>query len=213
VEQVASGIPRMRDAMKDAGLPEPTFIADGGFFTVAFKRPKKDDIINGIIKPSDGTIKSKNDTVNDTVKPKSDTVNDTVKPKSDTIKSENDTVNDTVKPKSDTVKSENDTVKPKSDTVKPKSDTVNDTVKLKNDTVKTKNDTVKPKNDTVNLRTIENIILENIKEKEGLSAPDIAKIVNKSIITAKRHLGALKKAGKIEFRGAPKTGGYYLKNN
>jgi ATP-dependent DNA helicase RecG len=64
VEQVASGIPRMRDAMKDAGLPEPTFIADGGFFTVAFKRPKKDDIINGIIKPSDGTIKSDDGTIN-----------------------------------------------------------------------------------------------------------------------------------------------------
>jgi ATP-dependent DNA helicase RecG len=119
VEQVASGIPRMRDEMKEAGLPEPAFIADGGFFTVEFKRPKKDDDIV--------------------------------------------------------------------------------------------NDTVKPENDTVKLRNLENIILENIRKKEGLSAPDIAKIVSKSIITVKRHLGVLKKADKIEFRGAPKTGGYYLK--
>ena len=49
VEQVASGIPRMRDEMKEAGLPEPEFTTDGGFFTVSFKRPDKNDIVNGTI--------------------------------------------------------------------------------------------------------------------------------------------------------------------
>ncbi|MDR0746249.1 MAG: helix-turn-helix domain-containing protein [Mediterranea sp.] len=53
VEQVASGIPRMRDEMKEAGLPEPVFITDGGFFTVSFKRPDNNGAINGTI---NGTI-------------------------------------------------------------------------------------------------------------------------------------------------------------
>ena len=33
VEHVASGIPHMRDEMKEAGLSEPAFTSDGGFFT------------------------------------------------------------------------------------------------------------------------------------------------------------------------------------
>ena len=115
VEQVASGIPRMRNEMKKSGLPEPVFTIDGGFFSVTFKRPNN----NGSV---------------------------------------NDTVDDTV-------------------------------------------------NDTVNL---EDAIFEIVKSKEGLSAPAIAKIIGKSVITVKRNLGTLKRDGKIEFCGAPKTGGYYL---
>lgn len=38
VEKIGSGITRMKDAMKDAKLPEPDF-AMGGFFTVKFFRP------------------------------------------------------------------------------------------------------------------------------------------------------------------------------
>ncbi len=38
VEKVGSGITRMKDAMKDAGLIEPSFAMDG-FFTVTFCRP------------------------------------------------------------------------------------------------------------------------------------------------------------------------------
>ena len=37
VERVASGIPRMQEAMKEANLPEPEFHTDG-MFTVIFKR-------------------------------------------------------------------------------------------------------------------------------------------------------------------------------
>jgi len=120
VEQVASGIPRMRDEMKEAGLPEPEFTTDGGFFTVSFKRPDK----NGII---------------------------------------NDTVNGIV-----------------------------------NDIVKSK-------------VSNEEGVYELIKSKEGLSASEIAEHIGKSLRTTMRYLDALKKNDKIEFRGAPKTGGYYLK--
>ena len=112
VEQVASGIPRMRDEMEKAGLPEPVFTVDGGFFTVAFKRPKVS---------------------------------------------------------------------------------------------KTKHD---PINDPINLN---DIILQIITKNEGVSAPDIAKHVNKSLKTVKRYIAKLKEVDKIEFRGVPKTGGYYLK--
>jgi Predicted transcriptional regulator containing an HTH domain and an uncharacterized domain shared with the mammalian protein Schlafen len=60
VEQVASGIPRMRDEMKKAGLHEPVFTTDGGFFSVSFKRPDSSDSVNGtIIGTINGTIKSK----------------------------------------------------------------------------------------------------------------------------------------------------------
>lgn len=41
VEQIASGIPRMRNAMREAGLPEPDFLYEGDFFTVLFARPYK----------------------------------------------------------------------------------------------------------------------------------------------------------------------------
>jgi ATP-dependent DNA helicase RecG len=54
VERIASGIPRMKADMKDAGLPEPEFQTEG-MFTVTFYRPEKivspqmiTDIIAGI---------------------------------------------------------------------------------------------------------------------------------------------------------------------
>ncbi|MDR1937859.1 MAG: helix-turn-helix domain-containing protein [Tannerellaceae bacterium] len=119
VERVASGIPRMRGEMQDAGLPAPIFSTDGGFFTVEFRRPKRDDIVN----PDNGIV---NVIVND----------------KDAIKQ---------------------------------------------------------------------TVLRLITEKEGLSASDIAKLIDRSWRTTMRYLNLLKKENKIEFRGAPKTGGYYLK--
>jgi len=132
VEKVASGIPRMRKEMKKAGLPEPTFYADGGFFTATFMRPeKKNDPVNTI----DNTADSNDGIVNDIV------------------------------------------------------------------------------NDIVNKKgSVEQVVYELIKEGEGLSASDIAKVIGKSWRTTMRYLDVLKREGKIEFRGAPKTGGYYLKS-
>jgi ATP-dependent DNA helicase RecG len=43
VEKVGSGIPRMRNLMIDAGLPEPVYYTDG-FFSVTFLRPSKENI-------------------------------------------------------------------------------------------------------------------------------------------------------------------------
>ena len=84
----------------------------------------------------------------------------------------------------------------------------NDTVNLADDIVNLKNDTVNSDDDPINL---EEIIFRLIVNKEGLAAPEISKLIEKSIITTKRYLAKLKETQKIEFRGAPKTGGYYLK--
>lgn len=62
VERVASGIPRMQEAMKEAKLPEPEFHTDG-MFTVVFKRG----------------IGIKNDTINDTVNSKEQEVLNIIK--------------------------------------------------------------------------------------------------------------------------------------
>jgi ATP-dependent DNA helicase RecG len=73
VEQVASGVPRMRDEMREAGLPDPIFSTEGRFFTVELKRPQngiinsEDGIINsedGIINSEDGIINSENGIIN-----------------------------------------------------------------------------------------------------------------------------------------------------
>ena len=60
VEKVGSGVPRMRELMKDAGLPEPIF-STKGFFTVTFMKRVKSNSAN------DGTLNGTlNDTLNDT---------------------------------------------------------------------------------------------------------------------------------------------------
>ncbi len=110
VEKVASGIPRMQEAMKEANLPEPEFHTDG-MFTAIFKR----------------SISIKNDTVNDTVNEK------------------------------------------------------------------------------------EKDVLNLLKKQAGLNATEIAQQLGKSIPTVKRYLSSLSKLKLVEFRGAPKTGGYYPK--
>ena len=52
VERVASGIPRMQEAMQETKLPEPEFHTDG-MFTVVLKRKQNNyatnDIVNGIV--------------------------------------------------------------------------------------------------------------------------------------------------------------------
>ena len=131
VEQVASGIPRMKQEMMEAGLTEPVFRIEGGFFTIELKRPIIDDPINGGI---NGGINS--------------------------------------------------------------DDPINGGINL--------DDTI---NDTINY---EKIILKVIQKQEGLAAPQISKMIGKSLKTTKRYIAKLKLAGKIEFRGALKTGGYYV---
>lgn len=45
VEKVGSGVPRMRELMKDAGLPKPIF-STKGFFTVSFMKRVKQNSAN-----------------------------------------------------------------------------------------------------------------------------------------------------------------------
>lgn len=54
------------------------------------------------------------------------------------------------------------------------------------------------------------IIVNYIREHEGVNTSEIASMTGKSKPTIERHLKIAKVTGIIEFRGAPKTGGYYL---
>ncbi len=56
-----------------------------------------------------------------------------------------------------------------------------------------------------------NEVLNFIKEYEPTKANTIAQSFNVTQRTIERHIRRLKEEGKIEFRGAPKTGGYYVK--
>ena len=150
VEQVASGIPRMRDEMQDAGLPEPIFSTDGGFFTVVLQRAQKEDTVNsedGIINSEDGIINPEDGTIN-----------------------------------------------------------------LEGGAINLEDGIINPEGGAINLgTTIEESILKLITAKEGLSARSISKSIGKSLRTTMRCIDTLKKENKIEFRGALKNGGYYLK--
>ena len=78
-------------------------------------------------------------------------------------------------------------------------------------TIYRKRDTVNdPVNDPVNnlLNDVERIAAL-IKEYPGINQIGLARNVGKSKETIKRGIAILKKNGRIEFRGAPKNGGYY----
>ena len=51
-----------------------------------------------------------------------------------------------------------------------------------------------------------------IQQHPGLRANAIALALSLAKRTLERHLRQLKNASRIEFRGAPKTGGYYCKD-
>ena len=66
--------------------------------------------------------------------------------------------------------------------------------------------------DRVNDRVNDGIakdILQTVMLQPGIRSNGIATYIGKSIPTVSRYLKVLKDAGKIEFRGAPKNGGYY----
>jgi len=66
-----------------------------------------------------------------------------------------------------------------------------------------------PINETVNEGV--NQLLKIVVENPGKRANDLASLLGKSVHTVERYVKLLKVAGKIEFRGAPKNGGYYKK--
>jgi ATP-dependent DNA helicase RecG len=55
-----------------------------------------------------------------------------------------------------------------------------------------------------------NEIVAILLNVSGLNALEIATRINKSPRTTERYLQILRKKGIVEFRGIPKTGGYYL---
>lgn len=67
-------------------------------------------------------------------------------------------------------------------------------------------------NDIVNgiVNENEQAIINLLRTKPGLNASEIAENISKSWRTTMRYLKSLNEKGVIEFRGAPKTGGYYL---
>ena len=65
-------------------------------------------------------------------------------------------------------------------------------------------------NDTINEN--EQAILNLLATTPGLNASEISKHINKSLRTTMRYIKVLQDKNLIEFRGAPKTGGYFLKN-
>jgi len=56
-------------------------------------------------------------------------------------------------------------------------------------------------------------MLAQIQQTPGLRSPKLATQMNTSVKNIERWLQKLKDQQKIEFRGAPKTGGYYLKRH
>ena len=56
-------------------------------------------------------------------------------------------------------------------------------------------------------------MLTYVHKHPGCRANEMATALSISLRSVQRHLGALKKKKTIEFRGAPKNGGYFLKQN
>ena len=58
----------------------------------------------------------------------------------------------------------------------------------------------------------EELLIETIKNNAGVNAPALAEMLQKSLRTVQRSLKMLSDTGRVEFRGAPKNGGYYIQS-
>lgn len=63
-----------------------------------------------------------------------------------------------------------------------------------------------PINEPINL-----VLLQMISKAPGVSKPQLVAKVGKSRATVTRALTALCRAGKVEYRGSKKTGGYFVR--
>ena len=54
-------------------------------------------------------------------------------------------------------------------------------------------------------------LYDTIANQEGKKAVELNAMINKSLATTERYLKILKEQGYIEFKGASKTGGYFIK--
>ena len=66
------------------------------------------------------------------------------------------------------------------------------------------------KNKSGGVNSLEQQIIETLGTMPGLNAPALATALGKSLRTTQRMLKKLNDNGTIEFRGAPKKGGYFL---
>lgn len=55
------------------------------------------------------------------------------------------------------------------------------------------------------------MLLAAISQNPGKRANELATYIGRSVQSVERYIKTLKNAGKIEFRGAPKNGGYFEK--
>jgi Fic family protein len=60
------------------------------------------------------------------------------------------------------------------------------------------------------VNSIDKQLLEMIIKRPGMNTPKLANSIGISLRTTQRYLKTLSEAGKVEYRGAPKNGGYYL---
>lgn len=60
-------------------------------------------------------------------------------------------------------------------------------------------------------RPLKDHVLETIREKPGITRPQLVSIVGKGRTVVTEALASLQKAGLIEHRGSKKTGGYHCK--
>ncbi len=58
----------------------------------------------------------------------------------------------------------------------------------------------------------EELLFDAIKNNPGVNAPALAEMLQKSLRTVQRYLKQLSDTGRVEFRGAPKNGGYYIQS-
>ena len=91
------------------------------------------------------------------------------------------------------------------DRVNGNNDRVNDRVKVSCDRV---NDRVKNEEEG-NQEGLGHCLYAKILQNPGKKSKELSLLVNKSVPTVSRYLKLLKATNQIEFRGAPKTGGYY----
>ena len=162
-------------------------------------RKRRDETINA----KDETINEPRETVNETVNErKNETVN---VPK-------NETVNEIVSCRKVQIEEENaaETALDKSERNETVNGEENETVKRqekvsKNETV---NETVKSKRKSVG--GCQKIIMRLIKRRPGVTVKEILFRVGKSRATVMRYIADLKDSREIEYRGAAKSGGYYV---
>ena len=58
-----------------------------------------------------------------------------------------------------------------------------------------------------------NVLLDVIRRNPGKRANELAGLIGKSVQSVERYVKALRETGRIEFRGAPKNGGYFAIGN